>query len=123
MRKAIPWLVFAAVATASAFAQESRPLPLLVSDALTSATPVKGESAKVARGGQFSPKGWRAQANGDFLMIEIEEAFGFEGKLEVDISELDWARANTAAGRDKIHFINMLDSFCFGRGRNDESTN
>ncbi|MDZ4798451.1 MAG: Ig-like domain-containing protein [Bryobacteraceae bacterium] len=83
---------------------------LILEDPLTSSATVKGESLKTSRGGQYSSKGWRALSNGDFLMIALAEAYGFEGTLEIDITDLDWAKANTAAGKDKIHFINMFSS-------------
>jgi len=83
---------------------------LLLHDPLTSAQPVTGESRKHAQGGVFSEHGWRATRNGEFLMIELAAPEGFEGRLEIDVTELDWARANTAAGMDKVQFLGMFSN-------------
>lgn len=83
---------------------------LLLHDPLTSPEKVKGETVKVNRGGEYSSKGWKSKSNNDYLMIEVSESTGFEGALEVDLTELDWAAANTHVSRDKIHFINMFSS-------------
>jgi hypothetical protein len=83
---------------------------LLLQDPLTSAAVPPGASAKRARGGEFTPRGWRALANGDFLMIELASAYGFEGMLEIELRDLDWVRANTAAGRDKVQFLGMFSN-------------
>jgi hypothetical protein len=82
---------------------------LLFSDPLTSDKPVDGEASKRAVGGEFTPKGWRALKQNDMLVIELSDARGLEGMLEVDITELDWAKANCQPGPDtKIHFVNMF---------------
>lgn len=102
--------LLAATAASLTLAQDRPRETLLLSDPLTSAAKVSGEAAKAARGGEFSPRGWRALANGDFLMVELSESTGFEGALEVDLTDLDWAAANTHVSRDKIHFLNMFSS-------------
>ncbi len=106
-------VVFSAIIILSGFtimAQSNSKHVLLLHDPLTSSTKVKGESLKVNRGGEYNQKGWRSQSNADYLMIEISELTGFEGALEVDLTELDWASANTHVSIDKIHFINMFSS-------------
>ncbi len=85
---------------------------LLVADPLTTARPVKGEADKRAKGGTFSAKGWRATSNGDQLVIELAEAHGFEGSVEIDleVSDAEWLKATTCCGQDKIAFLSMFSN-------------
>ena len=87
------------------------PQPVLIfSDPLTSADPVKGEVPKRVTGGEFTSKGWKTTANRDQLMIEIADANGFDGALEIDLIDLDWVKANTSHQQDKIAFLSMFSN-------------
>lgn len=113
-------LLCAGIATTHAASAPSAPaapsynLPkidrLVLEDPLTSAALAKGEAAKQARGGEFTAKGWRALKDGDFLMIELAEARGFEGRLEIDLVDLDWTKANTSTNKDKVQFLGMFSN-------------
>jgi hypothetical protein len=81
----------------------------VVIDKLKSEQTVQGEFAKKNHGGSFSSGGWKAIQNGDYLMIEIDTIAGFEGELEVKISELDWEKMNSKGAR-KVHFISMFSN-------------
>lgn len=80
---------------------------LVLEDSLTSPVPGQGVRAKTGRG-DYGPEGWRAARDGDFLMIELDDAQGTAGALEVTLSSLDWRAANTATGAQKIHFLSMF---------------
>lgn len=108
--KSLVIVCLAAVLTAAPVTAVTSPSAPVASDALTSAEPGPGIARKVARGGEWTPKGWRAVENGDYLMLEIADAAGFEGALEVTMDELDWHAANTSTGRPKLHFINMFSN-------------
>jgi hypothetical protein len=96
------------VLTSMVFIVQAQP-PLLVTDPLTSDKIVAGEVSKRSVGGEFTAKGWRALKQNDMLVIELADPKGFEGMLEVDVTELDWEKANCQPGPDtKIHFINMF---------------
>ncbi len=82
----------------------------VLQDPLTSADPVAGEGSKKVKGGQFTPQGWKTTANGDQMVIEVAEAHGFEGALEIDLIGLDWAKANTSHNQDKIAFLSMFSN-------------
>lgn len=79
-------------------------------DPLTSPGLVPGAANKRAYGGEFTSRGWRALKNGDFRMVELKQADGFEGVLKIDLHELDWVQANTGTNRDKIQFLGMFSN-------------
>lgn len=81
----------------------------VVFDKLNSKLTVQGELVKKSQGGSFSSVGWKAMLNGDYLMIEIDSVAGFEGVLEVKVSELDWEKMNSKGAR-KVHFLSMFSN-------------
>jgi len=84
---------------------------IILFDPLTGKDLVLNEGSKISTGGEYSARGWRALSQGDMLVVELANAQGFEGALEVDISNLDWVAANASAGTDqKIHFLNMFSN-------------
>lgn len=85
-------------------------LVTVAQDPLTAPGPVAGQGMKKVTGGQFTPQGWKTTANGDQMVIEIAEADGFEGALEIDLVGLDWVKANTSHNQDKIAFLSMFSN-------------
>jgi len=82
----------------------------IITDPLTSNKVVSGEATKKNEGGQFSAKGWQALKDGDYLRIELANAQGLEGKLEIDITDWDWEKSSSAGGQEKFHFLGMFSN-------------
>ena len=83
---------------------------LLLQDPLTSSYLVPGEVSKTAKGGKYSEIGWQAINNGDYMVIEVNERAGFEGKISIDLLDIDWNNSSTASGRPKTHFLSMFSN-------------
>jgi hypothetical protein len=83
---------------------------LLLHDPLTSSCIVPGEVSKTANGGKYSEIGWQAINNGDYMLIEVDERAGFEGRISIDLIDIDWNNSNTASGSAKTHFLSMFSN-------------
>ncbi len=79
-------------------------------DPLTSSELTQSETPWKSKGGIFTEKGWKAVNDGDYLFIELATGTGFEGQLEVDVTELDWQKSNTTSNNEKIHFLSMFSN-------------
>jgi len=112
------WLIVI-LASVNGYAQ----FKLILQDPLTSGKKIEGESMKQSTKGSFTRQGWRALEQGGQLLIELEEAKGFEGALKVDVTNLDWEGANLSAGHNtKMHFINMFSNPSGDHHFEDEGT-